>query len=117
MASKDLSKITQKQRDGVALGKAAGLTNVQIANMLGLDEAALVRHFKRELDTGNEEAISAVAKNLYRIALGDGAEAVRAAMFWLKTRGKWKETTHHDITSSDGSLMPTRIELVSPLKD
>ena len=32
------------------------------------------------------------SENLFRKATGDGREAVIAAIFWLKTRARWKET-------------------------
>jgi len=28
-------------------------------------------------------------------------------MFWAKTRMQWRETNHHDVTSSDGTMTPT----------
>ncbi len=37
------------------------------------------------------------AENLYRKATGDGREAVTAAIFWLKTRAGWKETSVHEL--------------------
>jgi hypothetical protein len=33
---------------------------------------------------------------------GEGLEAVRAAIFWLKTRVRWKETSVSESTDSDG---------------
>ena len=47
----------------------------------------------QELDHGHVKANAKVAENLYRKATGDGREAVIAAIFWLKTRAGWKETT------------------------
>ena len=35
----------------------------------------------------------AVAGNLFRIATSEGAGAVTAAIFWLKTRAGWREPT------------------------
>jgi hypothetical protein len=43
-----------------------------------------------------------VAENLYRKATGDGREAVTAAIFWLKTRAHWKETSVHEVSGPDG---------------
>jgi hypothetical protein len=47
----------------------------------------------------------------YRKATGDGREAVTAAIFWLKTRAGWKDTTAHEISGKDGG--PVEIEEVS----
>ena len=38
-----------------------------------------------------------VAESLYRKALDEGREGVGAAIFWLKTRARWKETSTHEI--------------------
>ena len=34
---------------------------------------------------------------VYKKALGDGAQSVAAAIFWLKTRAGWKETSVHEL--------------------
>ena len=43
-----------------------------------------------------------MAENLYRKATGEGREAVTAAIFWLKTRAGWQETTAREIGGRDG---------------
>ncbi len=47
--------------------------------------------------TGQIKATAKVAESLFRKATGDGAQSVTAAIFWLKTRGGWRETPqdHH----------------------
>jgi hypothetical protein len=46
-----------------------------------------------------------VAGNLYSIATSkDHKGAVTAAIFWLKTQAKWKETI--DLSSEDGTMTP-----------
>jgi hypothetical protein len=84
---------------------------IQIARVLGVDLAALRSRFAAVLDTGGTKANSRVAENLYRKATGDGREAVTAAIFWLKTRAGWKDTTAHEISGKDGG--PVEIEEVS----
>jgi hypothetical protein len=46
-----------------------------------------------------------VAESLYRKALGDGAQADTAAIFWLKTRAGWKETSIQELNG------PAKIEI------
>jgi hypothetical protein len=46
-----------------------------------------------ELEGGQIRANVRVAENLFRKATGDGREAVTAAIFWLKARARWKETS------------------------
>ena len=41
---------------------------------------------------GHIKANARVAESLYRKAIGEGRESVTAAIFWLKTRARWKET-------------------------
>jgi hypothetical protein len=43
------------------------------------------------------KANAKAAKSLFRRATGEGRESVVAAIFWLKTRAGWWETTVHDV--------------------
>lgn len=43
------------------------------------------------------KAKARVAMNRYRKAIGEGREAVIAAIFWLKTRAGRKETSQHEV--------------------
>jgi hypothetical protein len=47
------------------------------------------------------KANACVAESLYRKAVGEGREAVTAAIFWLKTRAGWKETSTPEFTGKD----------------
>jgi len=67
--------------------------------------ATLFKNFRAELDTGHLLANMKVAQNLFNIATGDGRNAVTAAIFWLKTRAGWKESSGIEITGAgDGSI-------------
>jgi hypothetical protein len=70
-----------------------GLPAEDIAQVLRLDIEELRRQYAAELEDGRIKANSRVAENLFRKATGDGREAVVAAIFWLKTRAQWRETT------------------------
>ncbi|MCF6121051.1 hypothetical protein L2449_29975 [Mesorhizobium muleiense] len=50
-----------------------------------------------ELESGAIKANARVAETLYPKATGEGREAVTAAIFWLKTRARWKETSIHEL--------------------
>jgi hypothetical protein len=68
-----------------------------------VDGKTLRKHFRDELDTGEIIANSKVAESLYRHATqGTGQGAVTAAIFWLKTRARWKETDRLEVTGKDG---------------
>jgi hypothetical protein len=57
----------------------------------------LERDYHTELKAGAIKANAKVAESLYRRATGEGREGVVAAIFWLKTRAGWRETTVHEI--------------------
>jgi hypothetical protein len=68
-----------------------GIPHDDIGLALQIDAKTLRRHYRIELDTGHIRANAKVAQNLFRLATGEGREAVTAAMFWLKTRAGWSE--------------------------
>src|SRR5690242_10034525 len=70
-----------------------GISEGDIAIVLDVEPDALRRLYRSELEKGHIKANSKVAENLYRKATGEGREAVTAAIFWLKTRAGWKETS------------------------
>ena len=94
---------SRKQAESMA---GYGIPADDIALSLDISAPTLRKHYRRELDLGHVKANSAVAQSLYKKALADGASSVTAAIFWLKTRAGWKETSIHDHMSSDGSMTP-----------
>ena len=99
-----------------------GVPETEIAGLLAIDPKTLRKYYRHELDHGHTKANAKVAENLFRKATGDGREAVTAAIFWLKARARWKETTLIDhggqpdnpvtairriiVSSSDGTRLP-----------
>ena len=79
---------------------AYGISEADIATVIGIDPKTLRKHYRQELNTGGIKANSKVAESLYKKALGDGAQSVTAAIFWLKTRAQWKETVVNEVTHS-----------------
>ena len=75
-----------------------GVPEAGIAQVLEIDPANLRSFYARELDSGELKANARVAESLYRKAIGDGREGVTAAIFWLKTRARWKETLVSEVT-------------------
>jgi hypothetical protein len=82
---------------------AYGIPEADIARVLGVSKPTLRKHCGAELDTGATKANSKVADFLfYGICGGTGKPAfkderarVTAAIFWMKTRGGWSETSTH----------------------
>ena len=79
-----------------------GVPEADIACVVGIDPKTLRRHYRDELSTGHIKAGAKVAESLFRKATSDGPQSVTAAIFWLKTRVGWKETTTHEIAGRDG---------------
>lgn len=96
---------------------AAYLTQEQIADYFGIGRTTWFSILERDPDIserykrGKARAIGAVAQNLIKKAR-DGDNA--CMMFYLKTQAGWRETSHIDHTSSDGTMTPVnRIEIVA----
>jgi hypothetical protein len=71
---------------------AFGIPELNIARVVAIDPKTLRKHYRDELDTGQTKATAKVAESLFRKATTDGPQSVTAAIFWLKTRGGWRET-------------------------
>jgi hypothetical protein len=80
-----------------------GLTINEIATVLEVEADLLKETCAQELKAGHLKANARVAENLFRKATGDGRESVTAAIFWLKTRARWKETSVHEHGGANGS--------------
>ena len=75
-----------------------GLLSADIAHVLAIGEEALKAEYADELAGGRIKGNARVAESLFRKATGEGRESVSAAIFWLKTRARWKETSIHEHT-------------------
>jgi hypothetical protein len=71
---------------------AYGVPELNIASVIGIDPKTLRKHYRDELDNGQVKATAKVAESLFRKATSDGPQSVTAAIFWLKTKGGWRET-------------------------
>ena len=117
----NLHKPTERTRAEVSALYSYGIPQEEIAAYVGIDAKTLRKHYRGELDTAHVKAHAAVGRFLYQNATGstlkEGAshsDCVRAAMFWAKTRMGWRETQDLNHRSEDGSMSPTRIEIVAP---
>jgi len=103
------------QRRQVEALAGYGVPEAEIAGLLAIDPKTLRKHYRHELDHGHTKANAKVAENLYHIALGEGREAVTAAIFWLKVRARWKETSVHEHGGLPGQpITEIRRIIVSP---
>jgi hypothetical protein len=82
---------TPEQRSQVETLAGFGLTQEQIATVVGVGEVQLRQRFAKELAQGEIKADIAVTQNLFKIATGSTPQAVSAAIFWKKVRSRWHE--------------------------
>ena len=87
---------------------ANGMTRETIARVIGLDRKTLEKHYGHELDCGAEVANEKVAATLYEKATDPkgGMPTVVAAIFWMKTRARWKEVSGVQYSGPDGESLP-----------
>jgi hypothetical protein len=91
-----------------------GVPEAEIAGVVGVSPKTLRKHYRGELDHGHVKANAKVAENLYRKATGDGREAVIAAIFWLKTRAGWKETSVQELSAKDDKPVAIFRTIIEP---
>lgn len=102
---------TRATRELVQLHTMVGTTQETIASIIGIDPKTLRKHYRAELDQSKAKANATIGGALFNKAKsGDTA----AMIFWMKTQAGWRETQDLNHTSEDGSMTPTRIEIVAP---
>ena len=82
---------------------ANGLTQEVIAKAMGISVDSLDRYYREEMDTAYATTYGAISANVVKQALKDDHKAVDAAKFWLKSRGKWSETSNLNVAGKDGA--------------
>ena len=99
MAQGKLHKPTEKDRETVKRLSALGVPHEDIATRLKISADTLVKHYKDELDEGRIDANATIAGTLFQQAKKGNTAA---AIFWLKTRARWKETQAHEVSGANG---------------
>lgn len=81
-----------------------GIPQPDICAVIGVTEKTLRRAFRRELDTATARANTQVAGTLFKAATNPsgGMKSVVAAIFWLKTRARWREESKVEISGTLG---------------
>jgi hypothetical protein len=84
---------TDAERKHVKGMASVGVSEINIAKIIGCDAKTLRKHFWTELENGHIEANAQVAAALFRKATSPdvNSASVSAAVFWLKARAGWKE--------------------------
>ena len=104
---------TDAQRQTVQLHTTVGTIQPVIAQLLGITEKTLRKHYRDELDLSRAKANATIGGALFNKAKGGDTAAM---IFWMKTQAGWRETMVVDNTSSDGTMTPkpTMIQFIAP---
>jgi hypothetical protein len=94
---------TDETRQLVALHATVGTPQETIADILGIDAKTLRKHYREELDQSMAKANAQIGGVLFKKAK-DGDTA--AAIFWMKTRARWREVNQHEISGPNGGPIP-----------
>lgn len=97
-------KPTKEHRATVEAMAAVGMTQEEIATVLGIQRRALARHFREELDRAAIKADAKVLGTLFRMATSGTNPA--ATIFWAKVRRGWRE--RDDVAIGPVSITVTR---------
>lgn len=93
---------------------AVGIPFEDIAAKLEISSDTLVKYYKADLDAGRIDANAAIGQTLFQQAKNGNTAA---AIFWLKTRARWKETHTLEHSGPDGAPIEVsgiQIKLVRP---
>lgn len=109
---KPLFKPTDEQRKHVETLAGLGLRHDEIRLLVenpttgkAIDADTLARHFSIELARGGPKLAAQIAQSIARKALGDGNQAVTAAIWFSKCRMGWKERVAVDVDIKSGVLI------------
>jgi hypothetical protein len=92
-------KPTKESRETAKRLSALGCPHEDIAKRLKISADTLVKYYAEDLDEGRIDANAAIAGTLFSQAKKGNTAA---AIFWLKTRARWKETQVNEVTGADG---------------
>jgi hypothetical protein len=114
--------VTERTRKQVMDLISLGLTQAQISMGMGISDVTLRKHYRHELNVGEVEMLANVSRNLHNIALDrDDPRSATAAIFIMKTRAGWRETSRTEVTGPGGGsikleAVPTTVNprLLSP---
>jgi len=81
-----------------------GITQEQIATLIGKCVDTLAAHCRDDLDAGAAEAKAKVGGAIVKAALGGN---MTAAIFYAKTQMGWKEVSAHEHSGPNGSPIQT----------
>jgi hypothetical protein len=113
-----MHKITPETKTMVYTLASEGCTQPGIAAALGVSVDTLARRYRSELDTGTSVAVSRVSKRLFQIAMGEGRDAVTAAIFIMKCRANWSQSPEVQVNVTNQAVStPQAVAKLSPANE
>lgn len=101
---------TDIARRQVAIMAAAGLTRQTVIKIMKIGNATFAKHHEADYQTGLETVTASLAERVYAKALSDDNDSLQASIFLLKTRAKWKEEKHVELTGPNNQpLIPPQV--------
>lgn len=97
MAGRKAHEATEANKRVVERGKAAGLTDEEIASVMGISSDTLVKYYGKELLESKQKVIMAVGAKVVQKALGGDNACM---FFYLKTQAGWREKTEVEHSGS-----------------
>jgi hypothetical protein len=103
--SRPLHQPTDETRRMVEQHAAVGTLHKQIAKLLGISLNTMKKYYREELDLGLARANAVVASTLFSAARRGN---ITACIFWMKTRGGWRETSKVEHAGTPGEPIELR---------
>ena len=103
--------VTDAMREKVQYLAGLGVSQDDIAKIIGCAPKTLRKRFREELDRGVAEANAMVAGYLFNSAKQGN---VSAQIFWLKTRAQWREGAAPSPISDTNAEASSTVVLVLP---
>ncbi|MGB5811740.1 MAG: hypothetical protein WBG86_14480 [Polyangiales bacterium] len=82
-------QFTDAERASAIAMSSYGISQAEIAQVLGVSKTTLLKHLKDDLAKAPTQANANVARALYRNATREGN--TQAQVFWMKARANWKD--------------------------
>lgn len=96
----------EEQAKRVEAMAAVGLRNDQISSIEGMSPFTLKNLYQERLTIGRAKGINNAAQTLYELAVKK--KNLSALIFFLKTKGRWKETQGIELSGPDGEPLETK---------
>lgn len=93
-------KPNEKTKATVESASGLGLPHEQIADLIGISDVTLRKHYPTELGVGKAKASAKIANSLFNKAVGGDTTAM---IWWTKAQMRWSETVKQELSGQDGS--------------